>query len=175
LFAPLSRRLSQTKRVISGGEIANYLQELLGDRMHRHEIEFVATDAFKAAELEAYVSTLFPAFVNIVDNALFWVTHGEHVRTTSSPLGREKRVLLDYADGEFVISDTGPGVLPVDELAIFETGFSRKPKGSGLGLSITRDLLDRQGYHLSLDSYREGHGATFRIHLPNDAIPETHS
>ncbi|SUB01926.1 Globin-coupled histidine kinase [Pannonibacter phragmitetus] len=170
LFAPLSRRLSQTKRVISGGEIANYLQELLGDRMHRHEIEFVATEAFKAAEVEAYVSTLYPAFVNIVDNALFWVTHGEHVRTTSSPLGREKRVFLDYSDGEFVISDTGPGVLPVDELAIFETGFSRKPKGSGLGLSITRELLDRQGYHLSLDSYREGQGATFRIRLPENAF-----
>ncbi|CTQ77584.1 ATP-binding protein [Roseibium alexandrii] len=172
LFAPLSRRLSQTKRIISGGDISNYLQELLGDRMHRHEIDLVTTEAFKSVEVEAYVSTLYPAFVNIVDNALFWVTHGEHVRTTASPSEREKRVVLDYADGEFVIYDTGPGVLPVDELAIFETGFSRKPKGSGLGLSITRELLDRQGYHLTLDSYRVGRGATFRIRLPANAFPD---
>jgi signal transduction histidine kinase len=110
--------------------------------------------------------------VNIVDNALFWVTHGQHVWTESNPEPREKKIVLDYADGEFVISDTGPGVLPIDEFAVFETGFSRKPEGSGLGLSITRELLDRQGYQLSLDSYAEGIGATFRIHLPDDALPD---
>jgi hypothetical protein len=60
LFAPLSRRLSQTKRIISGVEIHKYLLELLGDRMHRHDVEMVATEAFKRVEVEAYVSTLYP-------------------------------------------------------------------------------------------------------------------
>ncbi|WP_230532196.1 ATP-binding protein [Microvirga roseola] len=174
LFAPLNRRLSQTKRLIPGKEIADYLNQLLGDRLRRHGVELVATESFRSVEVNEYVSTLYPSFVNIVDNALFWVNHGEAVvhHDKDVPLPREKRITLDFTDGTFSIADTGPGVLPADEAAIFEVGFSRKPKGSGLGLYITRNLLERSGYRFTLDSYQPGHGATFRIHVPESAIPE---
>jgi signal transduction histidine kinase len=78
-------------------------------------------------------------------------------------------VTLDYNDGAFVIADTGPGVLPADHDAVFESGFSRKPGGSGLGLYITRTLLEQAGYRLTLDPYVRGSGAVFRITPPPSA------
>jgi signal transduction histidine kinase len=84
---------------------------------------------------------------------------------------RTKRIELDFLDGDYVIRDTGPGVLPVDHDAIFESGFSRKPDGSGLGLFITRSVLERGGYKFTLDPYEPGRGATFRIGIPEDALP----
>lgn len=173
LFAPLNRRLSQVKRLIKGEEVSNYLNQLLGDRLRRHGVELVTTKSFREATVNEYVATLYPSFVNIVDNALFWVNHGDGVvRQGGNAPSRPKKITLDFEDGAFSVSDTGPGVLPADEAAIFETGFSRKPKGSGLGLHITRNLLERNNYQLTVDPYRPGAGATFRIHVPTSAIPE---
>lgn len=171
LFAPLNRGLSQTKRLIKGSDIASYLIELLGDRFRRHEVEVIVTDRFKEFEVESYVSTLYPAFVNLVDNAIYWLEHGKHLRVGEAP-PKEKTITLDVENGALIVSDSGPGVLPDDELSVFETGFSRKPGGSGLGLSITRDVLEREGFRLSLAPYERGQGATFRIEVPHDDTSE---
>lgn len=165
LFTPLNRNLSQTKRLIRGADIAFYLTELLGDRFRRHDVELSVTDNFKAFEVESFVSTLYPAFVNLVDNALYWLEHGKNLHVDGAK-PRAKRITLDVVDGALVVADSGPGILPEDELSIFETGYSRKPGGSGLGLSITKDVLEREGFRLWLAPYERGHGATFHIEPP---------
>ena len=168
LFAPLNRRLARTKREISGTEIERYLRQLLGDRMQRHSVELVATDAFRSAMVEDLVATVYPPFVNVVDNALHWLDSGDAVvRAGDAP--RAKVITLDFAEGSFVIADTGPGVLPADHDAVFESGFSRKPGGSGVGLYITKTLLEQAGYRLTLDAYAGGSGAVFRITPPPEA------
>lgn len=167
LFAPLNRRLSQSKSHITGDDIFKYLSELLGERMHRHGIELVATEAFRQVEIDEFVSVLYPPFVNLVDNAFYWLEHSGSQRADD----HAKVVRLDFSDGSFIITDSGPGIFPGDKDAIFQSGFSRKPGGSGLGLYITRTLLDQAGYKLSLDAYSKGQGATFRIRLP-EAVEE---
>ena len=62
-----------------------------------------------------------------------------------------------------LVSDNGPGVPARDREAIFELGFTRKPGGRGLGLHISREVLDRVGYSLQLDPPGPDSGATFRI------------
>lgn len=169
LFAPLNQRLSQTRTTIEGSDLFGYLRELLGDRLRRHDIVLDPTSEFLNAEVVDFVATLYPPFVNIVDNAIYWLSSSDKV-VRAGEVEREKRIELDYAGGEFIISDTGPGIVPADQDAIFESGFSRKPQGSGLGLYITRTLLERAGYGLTLDAYRRGKGATFRIRIPPEAI-----
>lgn len=171
LFAPLNRGLSQTKRLISGSDIAGYLTELLGDRLRRHDVELIVTERFKEFEVESYVSTLYPAFVNLVDNAIYWLEHGRHLQVGDTK-AKPKKIALHVVDGALTVSDTGPGILPEDELSVFETGYSRKPGGSGLGLSITKDVLEREGFRLSLTPYERGHGATFRIEPPHEDTPQ---
>lgn len=169
LFAPLNRRLSRTKAKIEGSDIYSYVRELLGNRLRRHEIDLDPTPTFLNAEVIDYVSTLFPAFVNLIDNAIYWLNSGEGV-VREKGNARVKRITLDYAAAAFVISDTGPGILSADHDAIFESGFSRKPGGSGLGLYITKTLLGQAGYELTLDPYERGRGATFRIQVPSSDL-----
>jgi signal transduction histidine kinase len=169
LFAPLSRRLDQAKTPIEGSDIYAYVRELLGERLRRHDIDLDPTPDFLNVEIVELVATLYPPFVNLVDNAIFWLNHGDQVvHEGSAP--REKRIVLDYRRGAFIISDNGPGILAQDQDAIFESGFSRKPNGSGLGLYITRSLLEQAGYSLKLDPYQRGRGATFRIHVPAGSV-----
>jgi len=65
------------------------------------------------------------------------------------------------------VTDTGAGI-PADVAArIFEPFFTTKPpgQGTGLGLSVSRQIVEAFGGRLSVDS-AEGEGATFRLVLP---------
>jgi signal transduction histidine kinase len=70
-------------------------------------------------------------------------------------------------DGELriAVADTGVG-LPagkVDE--IFKAFFTTKPQGSGMGLAISRSIVESHGGRLWATA-NEGTGATFHINLP---------
>jgi signal transduction histidine kinase len=73
-------------------------------------------------------------------------------------------------DGELTISvsDTGPG-LPADNPdQVFETFFTTKPQGTGMGLSISRSIVEAHGGRLWATA-NPGRGVTFHFTLPGDA------
>ena len=61
------------------------------------------------------------------------------------------------------VSDTGPGVPAQDREAIFELGFTRKPGGRGLGLYISKDVLNREHFELKVSDNPDGVGTMFVI------------
>jgi len=66
---------------------------------------------------------------------------------------------------EFAVTDSGPGIA-VDKLdRLFESFYSTKPKGMGLGLSISRTIVEAHHGRLWAENNPEG-GATFRFTLP---------
>ena len=64
------------------------------------------------------------------------------------------------------IQDTGPGVDPEVRDSIFEPGVSGKARGWGVGLTLTRRIIEvtHKGHIFLLDN--EGEGAIFEIRLP---------
>ena len=73
----------------------------------------------------------------------------------------------EHADGEVIVSvsDTGPGVSRDRLSKIFERFFSTKPEGMGMGLAISRSLVEEHGGRIWVESI-EGQGSTFRFALP---------
>ena len=63
------------------------------------------------------------------------------------------------------ISDNGPGLAPAARERLFEAFYTTKPGGLGLGLSLSRSIVEAHGGHLSLDE-SEQRGAAFRFYLP---------
>jgi len=153
LFTPLQRRLYRTEIEFSGGDIAKFLHDLFDPRLTRHSIDLKATDAFLRFTIMSYPSSFYPVFVNLIDNAIFWVK--------DRPLPRH--IQLDSRDGAILISDSGPGIPDRDRDPVFELGFTRKPSGRGLGLYISRESLRKVGYNLSLAPRIESGGAVFLI------------
>ena len=102
------------------------------------------------------------ALANILDNAVKF-----------SPSGGRVTIAVAAAPAEAIIavSDTGPGVSPEDAGRLFQRFFRGKASrstdapGVGLGLAISRALVERQGGHISVDARAET-GATFSVHLP---------
>ena len=154
LFTPLHRRLQRTATEISGKEIALFLKDLFSERFDRHGIKLIATDAFSRKKTTGYPSSYYPVFVNLVENAAFWLKNRS-----------VKEITLDADDSSFIIRDTGTGITDRDREAVFEFGFSRKPNGKGMGLYISREVLRRIGNDLILSPKSSESGATFRIEL----------
>jgi PAS domain S-box-containing protein len=70
------------------------------------------------------------------------------------------------SNGVYVeVRDSGPGFDPVDCLRLFDSFYTTKPDGIGMGLSISRSIIEAHGGRLWATSNRP-HGATFRFTLP---------
>ena len=73
LFTPLHRRLRRTEIEIQGSDIHKFLEDLFTERFTRHSIQMKATRQFLNHRVKGYPSTFYPVFVNLVDNASFWL------------------------------------------------------------------------------------------------------
>lgn len=152
-FTPLSRRLARKNTVITGKAISEFLTDVFSEKLEREKVELGFTSSFLDKSVIGFTSTLFPAFVNLVDNSIYW---------TSKSSGT-KKVTLD-ADGlGFIVKDTGPGIATIDRNNVFEFGFSKKISGQGMGLYIAKETLERDGFEISLDEFLPDKGAIFRI------------
>ena len=156
LFTPLDRRLHRTRIDVTGKQIFEFLDKLFQTRFVRHNVTFTATKKFFNTSNWGYPSSLYPPFINLVDNAIFWVQRNHD---------RPRKITLD-ADGEdLLVRDNGPGISARDRENIFAMNFSRKPGGRGMGLPISRETLSRGGLELTLDpsTHSKKEGAVFRI------------
>jgi signal transduction histidine kinase len=87
--------------------------------------------------------------------------------------GGELTVKSELQDGQlrFSVSDTGVG-LPMEKMdQIFSAFFTTKPQGSGMGLAISRSIVESHGGQLWA-SPNIGGGATFHFTLPIQ-VPES--
>jgi PAS domain S-box-containing protein len=66
------------------------------------------------------------------------------------------------------IGDSGPGIAPEDRERVFESFYTTKASGVGIGLAICRSIIDAHGGRLWADAHRPC-GAAFRFTLP--ALP----
>lgn len=165
LFTPLQRRLYRKAVDIRGWELHDFLINLFGQRLARHHIELTQTDAFASTAVRGYSSSFYPVFINLVDNAIYWLS-GLNERL-------ERRIQLDASRNTFRVSDTGPGIHARDRDEIFDIGFTRKPEGRGMGLHIARATLREIGYDLALEERGPKWSTTFTIAPIKDRKDDT--
>jgi signal transduction histidine kinase len=147
------------KRSVDLHEVLDSTLLLLGHEL-KHRIEVVKQYGDLPA-VECFPGQVNQVFMNLVLNASQAITEEGTITI------RTRR-----SDGCAVveISDSGPGIAPDNLEHIFDVGFTTKPtkSGMGLGLGLSRDIIERQGGRIEVES-PPGEGATFRVLLPCDA------
>jgi len=114
-------------------------------------------------EVEIDPGELDAIMLNVLGNAVYWLTHkgndDRHLEIRTNKLPGGKRVLV-------TVHDSGPGV-PVDDAeTIFLPGFTTKPRGIGMGLTVASELVAEHRGQLALDRGGKLGGASFVFDLP---------
>jgi signal transduction histidine kinase len=100
--------------------------------------------------------------LNLLSNAVKFTPDGGRVDVSAK---------LDTDKVEISVKDTGVGISPEDQASLFEEfkqlgkDSSHKAEGTGLGLALTKRLVELHGGQILVDS-AVGHGSTFRVTLP---------
>jgi signal transduction histidine kinase len=100
--------------------------------------------------------------LNLLSNAVKFTPEGGRVSVAAKPNGTAI---------EISVSDTGIGIAPEDQQAVFEEfkqvgrDYTRKAEGTGLGLALTRRFVELHGGTIGLTS-APGKGSTFTFTLP---------
>ena len=108
-------------------------------------------------------------FINLIMNAMDAVAE--------QPAGRRHvrvRVVQSAAKRiELRVTDTGHGIATQHLALLFESFYSTKPSGMGLGLSIARSIVEAHGGQIRAKKNAHG-GATFAVVLPAAAVDPVH-
>ncbi len=110
--------------------------------------------------IRAVRDQLLQVVINLVTNAAHAVVHGEGTIRVRTWTGGEALVSV-------AVTDNGSGIKDEDRQHVFEPFFSTKPagQGTGLGLSVVRNIVYSHGGQISFQS-RRGGGTTFVVTLP---------
>lgn len=126
----------------------------------------VAREYSATSTVLEYPSELRQVFLNLIVNAMQAMPHGGTLRLCV-------RESVDTGTGQrgqsVSIIDTGTGIRVEDRKHLFEPFFSTKAaKGTGLGLWISKGILEKYGGHISYRCYQSGGSnlTCFRVFLP---------
>lgn len=165
-LSPLKLSGEKINRKITGHDIYQYVLKYFSELFADINVEFTATNAFLQLTLVEQPSRIYPVFVNIVNNAQYWVQQNET---------NNKKIILDIKENNIIVSDSGPGVDLDDLDQLFTLFFTRKQRGGrGIGLYLCRQNLMAGGHKIRYETKNENKilpGANFVIEfkgLKND-------
>jgi signal transduction histidine kinase len=119
----------------------------------------IHTDLQYSGEIQIDIEKMRRVFMNIVTNARDAMLKGGTLTITSRQVDNMVR---------FELIDTGCGISPELQARMFQPLVTEgKPHGTGLGMAIVKDILDKHHAHIEVESV-VGQGTTIRILLPGN-------
>lgn len=160
LLKPLYRTSRRTREVISGYQIEKYIREFFENEFKRYRINFNVNDAFREYEFFSFDSIVKPVFLNLVNNANYWLIPSS-----------ERKIEIQLVDDEIRIMNSGERIDDSQLEDIFTLFYTRKRDGRGIGLYLAKKNLNAIGYDIYAtndDDYNKLNGACFVISKINN-------
>src|SRR5947199_3727516 len=160
----LTRRRAVQMESLDINEIAAEVVRLMEVEAHRRSVSLHTEFTAAPATIFGHRVRLQQALMNLILNGM------EAMADTPET---DRRLLVRTATNgerrvEISVTDSGPGI-PLEKLPrLFDSFFTTKEDGMGLGLAIARSIIDAHLGRISAENNADG-GATFRFDLPIDA------
>ena len=159
-FLSFSRTARREKAAVDLSEVVASVGKLMAHQLNMNRVTLDVDLADDVPRVMADGGALRQVLLNLMLNAM---------QSLNGLDGRVRVIARRTGDGgaEVQVQDDGPGV-PADVAArIFEPFFTTKPdgEGTGMGLSVSRGIVEEHGGTLMLHNGSEG-GATFSFKLP---------
>ena len=155
---PISGRRRGRPKTFNVHAVVNRCLELNADAIHDANIHVDLVDIADAPMVIAYEADLMAALLNIIDNAIHWLS-------TSLALRRVMRISTEWSAAHVRISiaNNGPEIGEQFTQRLFNPGFTLKADGSGLGLAIAREAMRSSKGDVAFDA--DSSDTTFVIEL----------
>lgn len=138
--------------------------ELLDNEMRRRNLRIIVMPFREPAHVRGDQTLLVQVMINLVTNAMDALEAARHRRNVMPPI--EIRVEASKYDEIHVqVIDQGSGIPAAQLDQLFNSFYTSKPHGMGLGLSISRSIIVAHGGRI-LATNNAGPGVTFNIFLP---------
>jgi len=134
--------------------LASFVREDLAQKQVELVVDLADNDPIALVDS----AQLRQCLVNLVRNAAEAVTSKGGGKVTMRTRRAGDRVVIE-------VEDTGVGIAPEVLPRLFDTFFSTKEGGSGLGLALTQQIVKDHGGDLSVES-AVGKGTTFTVSIP---------
>ena len=131
---------------------------LTANHMHHKNIIFEFIPDLELPEVPGIPDQIRQIVLNLFMNAVEAMQSGGHLTVQTKRLPGEESIL-------FSVTDTGSGIDPEIIPHLFEPFITNKENGTGLGLTITADIIRRHNGEIRAEN-NPGGGATFSIWLP---------
>ena len=156
-FRHLSYLPQPEKRLFSLSDLLHNLEELLQTNFQENNISFTLRCSPEPMMTEGDEKQLSQVFLNLLKNAMQALEghpHGE----LSLQAEQDEHIVID-------ITDNGPGIPPEIMDKVFIPFFTTKSEGTGIGLSLCKEIIRRHEGHLAIKESRAGK-TVFHIELP---------
>lgn len=163
-------RFYREDKAVAPTQLAEVLDSVVHDfapRLAKQRLNLRRDYDHHVPAIRCFAGELRQVFNNLLQNAIDASPHGGsiviRVRKGIDWSYRENRRGL-----RTVIADQGAGMHPETRLRLFEPFFTTKgPAGTGLGLWISKGLIEKHGGHIRVrTSYSGRHGTAFAVFLP---------
>jgi PAS domain S-box-containing protein len=131
---------------------------LISTHLHRNEIAFLFQPDPALPYMNALSDQLRQVFLNLFMNAVEAMSRGDMLTVQTKYHSESEEILI-------IVSDTGTGISPNILAEIFEPFITNKKSGTGLGLTITREIVIKHRGNITAENNPQ-RGATFKIWLP---------
>ena len=136
----------------------NYQDRKKGDR--KFNIVFEDSSAPNDSKiLNADKSRLTQVIINLIDNALEFTKDEDEIIINMKKINKGKEI-------EVTISDPGHGIHPDDLPLLFTRFIKKSSRGTGLGLYVSKKIIEAHGGRIWAKNYQDGNGVTFGFGLP---------
>ncbi len=154
----LYKKSPPKRELVDLNEIVAEMLALLQEQANWHSILVRTELAPDLPNIEADRVQLQQVLMNLMLNAIEAMKDTAGELTIKTEMGQGDTVLIS-------VSDTGVGLPKEKTEQIFNAFFTTKPQGSGMGLSISRSIVESHGGHLWATA-NSGRGATFYFTVP---------
>ena len=148
-------------------DLADLMAEAAGTvhaQIQKHGHELVVTPPPKSLRVQGDRGRVRQILLNLLSNAIKFTPDGGRITLAASAENGED-------EAEIAVTDTGIGIAAEDQAKLFkefsqlDASASRKYEGTGLGLALSRRLVEMQGGEIGVES-EVGKGSTFWFTLP---------
>lgn len=114
---------------------------------------------------------------NLLSNAIKFTPEGGEINIVAQSVSESLREYGACPCLKITVADNGIGIRTEDQHRIFQvfeqidSSYARSQQGTGLGLPLTRQLVEAHGGRIWLESGGEGKGSAFTFLLPQDGSP----